>query len=106
MCFLQATCLAKAINNHESPVKEKHVRSAIIGTYQEKSATTFWDCVFRLPLKENPVVCWKFCFVLHKVLREGHPTVPRDSSRYRPMIQEHGRFWVFTCAIIYLKTDL
>ncbi|CAL8115528.1 unnamed protein product [Orchesella dallaii] len=88
-----ATCLSKAINNQESPVKEKHVRSAIIGTYQERGASTFWDCVFRLPLKENPVVCWKFCFVLHKVLREGHVNVLKDSQRYRLMLQEHGRFW-------------
>lgn len=75
-------------------MKEKHVRSAIIGTYQERSAQTFWECVIRLPLKENPVVCWKFCFVLHKVLREGHNSVVKHSLRYRMMIEEHGRFWV------------
>lgn len=40
---------------------------AIIGTYQERGATTFWNCALRLPLKENPVTCWKFCHVLHKV---------------------------------------
>lgn len=77
-------------------MKEKHVRSAIIGTYQERGAQTFWDCIIRLQLNENPVVCWKFCFVLHKVLREGHVNVLKDSQRYRLKIQEHGRFWVRT----------
>ncbi len=43
------------------------VPGAIIGTYQERGASTFWDCVNRLPLKENPIICWKFCHVLHKV---------------------------------------
>ncbi|CAG7824331.1 unnamed protein product [Allacma fusca] len=87
------TCLQKAINTQETAVKEKHVRSAIIGTYQERGATTFWDCILRLPLRENAIVCWKFCHVLHKVLREGHDHVLRDSQRFRPMLQEHGRFW-------------
>ncbi|XP_021962391.1 huntingtin-interacting protein 1 isoform X2 [Folsomia candida] len=89
----QATSLSKAINTQETAVKEKHVRSAIIGTYQERGASTFWECVHRLPTKEHAVLCWKFCFVLHKVLREGHENVIRDSQRYKPMLRELGKFW-------------
>lgn len=51
------------------------IKAAIIGTFNEKGAGTFWNVVMKLPLQGNPIVCWKFCHVLHKVLREGHPHV-------------------------------
>uniref|UniRef100_A0A8C1PYR0 Huntingtin interacting protein 1 n=1 Tax=Cyprinus carpio TaxID=7962 RepID=A0A8C1PYR0_CYPCA len=31
--------------------------------------------VNRLPLSSNAVLCWKFCHVFHKLLRDGHPNV-------------------------------
>lgn len=39
---LQTLAIQKAINSIETPVKEKHVRSTIIGTFQEQSAITYW----------------------------------------------------------------
>ncbi|RZF34499.1 hypothetical protein LSTR_LSTR011741 [Laodelphax striatellus] len=89
----QASSISKAINCHEHPVKEKHVRSAILGTFHEKSSETFWKCVLRLPLMENKIVAWKFCHVLHKVLREGHPQVIPYSQRFRPKIDDIGKLW-------------
>lgn len=50
-------------------------KAAIIGTFNEKGAGTFWNVVMKLPLQGNPIACWKFCHVLHKVLREGHSNV-------------------------------
>ena len=44
---------------------------AIIGTYQEKSGMIFWMYMLRQPLQENQIVAWKFCHVLHKILRGG-----------------------------------
>lgn len=64
------------------------MKAAIIGTFNEKGAGTFWNVVMKLPLQGNPIVCWKFCHVLHKVLREGHPNV--------------RVFFSFFCLIIYL----
>lgn len=92
--LFQAISINKAINNHESPVKEKHVRSTIIGTFQEKGALTFWLVVSKLPLQDNRIVAWKFCHVLHKVLREGHPQVVVHSQRHRGMIEDLGKLWV------------
>lgn len=40
--MLQTLAIQKAINSIETPVKEKHVRSTIIGTFQEQSAITYW----------------------------------------------------------------
>ncbi|KAL6428027.1 hypothetical protein ACFW04_008426 [Cataglyphis niger] len=85
--------IGKAVNSTETPVKEKHVRSAIIGTYREKSGSIFWTYMLRQPLQENQIVAWKFCHVLHKVLREGHPRVIIDSQRYRSKLEDIGKLW-------------
>lgn len=85
--------IGKAVNSTETPVKEKHVRSAIIGTYREKSGSIFWTYMLRQPLQENQIVAWKFCHVLHKVLREGHPRVIIDSQRYRGKLEDIGKLW-------------
>ncbi|XP_014488537.1 PREDICTED: huntingtin-interacting protein 1 [Dinoponera quadriceps] len=85
--------IGKAVNATETPVKEKHVRSAIIGTYREKSGSIFWTYMLRQPLQENQIVAWKFCHVLHKVLREGHPRVIVDSQRYRGKLEDIGKLW-------------
>ncbi|CAL1683406.1 unnamed protein product [Lasius platythorax] len=85
--------IGKAVNSTETPVKEKHVRSAIIGTYREKSGSIFWTYMLRQPLQENQIVAWKFCHVLHKVLREGHARVIVDSQRYRGKLEDIGKLW-------------
>ncbi|XP_047990893.1 huntingtin-interacting protein 1 isoform X4 [Leguminivora glycinivorella] len=90
----QTLAVQKATNSVETPVKEKHVRSAIIGTFQEQSAVTYWMVAIRLPLQDNRIVAWKFCHVTHKLLREGHPACLDDSQRHIGMIQNLGKLWV------------
>lgn len=51
-------------------------------------------CALRLPLQDNRIVAWKFCHVLHKVLREGHPQVLPHSQRHRGAIEDLGKLWV------------
>uniref|UniRef100_A0A4W5RRX9 Huntingtin-interacting protein 1-related protein n=1 Tax=Hucho hucho TaxID=62062 RepID=A0A4W5RRX9_9TELE len=68
----QLSSISKAINSNEAPVKEKHARRIILGTYREKGAFTFWSYVLGIPLSSNSILSWKFCHVLHKVLRDGH----------------------------------
>lgn len=48
------------------------VTVVIIGSHQEKGGHMFWNLAQRLPLQENPIVAWKFCHVMHKLLRDGH----------------------------------
>ncbi|XP_046680417.1 huntingtin-interacting protein 1 isoform X2 [Homalodisca vitripennis] len=91
--YVLSASIGKAINQHESPVKEKHIRSAILGTFHEKCAETFWKCVLQLPILDNRIVAWKFCHVLHKVLREGHPQVISNSLLYRSKIEDLGKLW-------------
>ncbi|CAG5045166.1 unnamed protein product [Parnassius apollo] len=93
--FYQLTlAIQKAINAIETPVKEKHVRSTIIGTFQEQSAVTYWMVAIRQPLLDNRIVAWKFCHVTHKLLREGHPACLDDSQRHIGMIENLGKLWV------------
>ncbi|KAJ8687345.1 hypothetical protein QAD02_023139 [Eretmocerus hayati] len=85
--------IAKAVNPSETRVKEKHVRIAIIGTYQEKGGSIFWTYILRQQLQEHRIVAWKFCHVLHKILREGHPKVIVDSQRHRGKLEDIGKLW-------------
>lgn len=88
-----AQALQKAINSHETPVKQKHVRSAIIGTFHTQSAKTFWAYALRLPAMDDRIVAWKLCHVVHKILREGHPLCLVDSQRHRKDLDEIGKLW-------------
>ncbi|VFV20991.1 huntingtin-interacting protein 1 [Lynx pardinus] len=112
----QTVSINKAINTQEVAVKEKHARNilldglaargrarafvfhdppspCILGTHHEKGAQTFWSVVNRLPLSSNAVLCWKFCHVFHKLLRDGHPNVLKDSLRYKNELSDMSRMW-------------
>uniref|UniRef100_A0A3B3U7P2 Huntingtin interacting protein 1 n=1 Tax=Poecilia latipinna TaxID=48699 RepID=A0A3B3U7P2_9TELE len=78
----KAVSINKAINTQEVAVKEKH-----------KGAHTFWAAVNRLPLSSNAVLCWKFCHVFHKLLRDGHPNVIKDSMRNKADLADMSRMW-------------
>ncbi|KFP63278.1 Huntingtin-interacting protein 1, partial [Cariama cristata] len=65
----------------------------ILGTHHEKGAQTFWSAVNRLPLSGNAVLCWKFCHVFHKLLRDGHSNVLKDSVRYKNELSDMSRMW-------------
>ncbi|XP_032024311.1 huntingtin-interacting protein 1-related protein isoform X2 [Hylobates moloch] len=88
-----AISISKAINTQEAPVKEKHARRIILGTHHEKGAFTFWSYAIGLPLPSSSILSWKFCHVLHKVLRDGHPNVLHDCQRYRSNVREIGDLW-------------
>ncbi|XP_059350126.1 huntingtin-interacting protein 1-like isoform X2 [Daphnia carinata] len=89
----QTLAICKAVNESEVPVKSKHVRSAIIGTFQGKGSQAFWSIILRLPIHSNPIVAWKFCNTLHKILREGHPNVLKDSQQHRDFLVDKGKLW-------------
>ncbi|KAI5694592.1 hypothetical protein M8J76_006158 [Diaphorina citri] len=39
------------------------------------------------------IVAWKFCHVLHKILREGHPHVIKESIKQAQVITNVGKMW-------------
>uniref|UniRef100_A0A3B3CK81 Huntingtin interacting protein 1 related n=1 Tax=Oryzias melastigma TaxID=30732 RepID=A0A3B3CK81_ORYME len=73
--LFQLQSLSKIVATNESPPKEKYVRNIILGTHKETGATTFWSYAVNLPVSSNSMVSWKFCYLLHKVLRDGHRNV-------------------------------
>ncbi|EPY83952.1 huntingtin interacting protein 1 [Camelus ferus] len=44
-------------------------------------------------VSSNAVLCWKFCHVFHKLLRDGHPNVLKDSLRYKNELSDMSRMW-------------
>ncbi|KAM6953904.1 huntingtin interacting protein 1 related b [Aplochiton taeniatus] len=89
----QLNSISKAINSSEAPVKEKHARRIILGTHREKGAFTFWSYALGLPLSSNSILSWKFCHVVHKVLRDGHQNSLQDCMRHHGTIVETGSLW-------------
>ncbi|CAF3294935.1 unnamed protein product [Rotaria sp. Silwood2] len=83
----------KAINSVETPAKEKHVRNLILGTFRLEGARLFWSMMTRLQLESHPIVCWKFCYVMHRLLRDGHKHVVNDSVQLAPYFEQLGKFW-------------
>uniref|UniRef100_A0A0N5A900 Huntingtin-interacting protein 1 n=1 Tax=Syphacia muris TaxID=451379 RepID=A0A0N5A900_9BILA len=89
----QIVSVHKALNKNEVPLKQKHVRVLIVGSHKEKSSSVFWNTVSRIQLEKNPIVSWKFCHLLHKLIRDGHPNVIDETNRYVQRIVHLGNFW-------------
>ncbi|XP_013381294.1 huntingtin-interacting protein 1 isoform X1 [Lingula anatina] len=89
----KVTSIHKAINSNEVPVKEKHARTIVLGTYHEKGAGMYWGTVNKLPLQGNHIICWKFCHILHKILRDGHKMAIVDSLKYMTHLTDLGKLW-------------
>ncbi|XP_056874619.1 huntingtin-interacting protein 1-related protein-like [Takifugu flavidus] len=89
----QLQSLSKTITSAEVPPKQKYVRTIIMGTHKEGGATSFWSYTLNLPLSSNALISWKFCYLLHKVLREGHRNVVQDSYRHCPTVKDMGHLW-------------
>lgn len=66
------------------PVGLDRREGIILGTHHEKGAFTFWSYAIGLPLASSAILSWKFCHVLHKVLRDGHPNVSVPSKTSLP----------------------
>ncbi|XP_004544727.1 huntingtin interacting protein 1 related b isoform X1 [Maylandia zebra] len=89
----QLSSISKAINSTEIPVKEKHARRIILGTHREKGAFTFWSYALGFTFPSSSILCWKFCHVLHKILRDGHRNVLQDCTRHYSSMVEIGEIW-------------
>uniref|UniRef100_A0A669CCY6 Huntingtin-interacting protein 1-related protein n=1 Tax=Oreochromis niloticus TaxID=8128 RepID=A0A669CCY6_ORENI len=89
----QLSSISKAINSTEIPVKEKHARRIILGTHREKGAFTFWSYALGFTFPNSSILCWKFCHVLHKILRDGHRNVLQDCMRHYSSLVEIGEIW-------------
>ncbi|KAK7895499.1 hypothetical protein WMY93_020824 [Mugilogobius chulae] len=86
----QLQSISKIVASAEVPPKEKYVRNILLGTHKESGATTFWSITSNLPLSSNSMVSWKYCYLLHKLLRDGHKNCVADSSRHTRGVKDMG----------------
>ncbi|XP_067341377.1 huntingtin-interacting protein 1-related protein-like isoform X1 [Channa argus] len=85
--------ISKTLTSAETPPKEKYVRNIILGSHKEGGASTFWSYTLNLPLSSNSMISWKFCYLLHKLLRDGHRNAVADSYRHCRNVKDMGVLW-------------
>ncbi|KAL2100474.1 hypothetical protein ACEWY4_004868 [Coilia grayii] len=89
----QLNSITKCINTQETSLKEKHARNIILGSHKEGGAVTFWSHAVSLPLSSNAILSWKYCHMVHKILRDGHPNSLKDTYGHCPGIKQMGALW-------------
>lgn len=95
----QVLSIIKAINQLEQPAKEKHIRNIILGTYNDKSSMLFWSNLNKIQAESNPITCWKFLYVVHRLMRDAHSNVLLDSYKHKNELDSLSKLW------IHLKVD-
>ncbi|KAI5099729.1 huntingtin-interacting protein 1-related protein, partial [Silurus meridionalis] len=90
---LQLQSISKCITSTEAPLKSKYSRNILLGTHWENGAVVFWSHAVSLPLASNAILSWKFCHMVHILLRDGHPNTLRDSRGHVPNIRQMGTLW-------------
>lgn len=71
----------KALSSEETAPKQKHVRACIVYTWDIKSSGNFWNNIKTFPIFGDEVVAFKALILIHKVIREGYPSVLKDAIR-------------------------
>uniref|UniRef100_A0A665U919 Huntingtin interacting protein 1 related n=1 Tax=Echeneis naucrates TaxID=173247 RepID=A0A665U919_ECHNA len=90
------------LTSAETPPKEKYVRNIIMGSHKEGGATTFWSYAINLPLSSNSMISWKFCYLLHKLLRDGHRNVSLNSGNLH---DRYGHIVALSAKFLCLKME-
>uniref|UniRef100_A0A1A9UWF4 AP180 N-terminal homology (ANTH) domain-containing protein n=1 Tax=Glossina austeni TaxID=7395 RepID=A0A1A9UWF4_GLOAU len=83
----------KVITPTLKPAKQSHVDKIIALSYRLRDAHVLWQTAEKASLTDNAYTTWKFCVLLHKVLRLGPKEVIRDSSDYFSLIQSSSMRW-------------
>uniref|UniRef100_A0AAY4CME8 I/LWEQ domain-containing protein n=1 Tax=Denticeps clupeoides TaxID=299321 RepID=A0AAY4CME8_9TELE len=68
-------CLRTFCINAQYTVQLDGIIDILMGTHKEGGAVTFWSHAVSLPLSSNAILTWKFCYMVHKLLRDGHSNV-------------------------------
>ncbi|GAA5858574.1 hypothetical protein JCM5353_007692 [Sporobolomyces roseus] len=82
--------IKKATNPDETAPKQKHVRKAIVYTWDYRSSASIWSGLRVQPILSDEVQTFKALIMIHKVLQEGHPVVLKEA--------QNQTSWLETCA--------
>ena len=86
-----ASNIRKATSIEETAPKRKHVRAAIVYTWDHKSSTSFWAGMKVQPVMADEVQTFKALITLHKVLQEGHPIAVKEAQQNVNWIESLSR---------------
>uniref|UniRef100_A0AAY4CKA2 I/LWEQ domain-containing protein n=1 Tax=Denticeps clupeoides TaxID=299321 RepID=A0AAY4CKA2_9TELE len=86
-------CLRTFCINAQYTVQLDGIIDILMGTHKEGGAVTFWSHAVSLPLSSNAILTWKFCYMVHKLLRDGHSNTLRDTYGHCPNIKQTGVLW-------------
>ncbi|KAF4521771.1 hypothetical protein B566_EDAN006292 [Ephemera danica] len=84
---------ARALHSVHRPSNFRQSALRMKTTNLATGADYFWNVGLRMPIQDNPIVAWKFCLLLHKVLREGHPNVLTQSQKHKSRLADLGKLW-------------
>ncbi|GAA5841241.1 hypothetical protein JCM9279_000588 [Rhodotorula babjevae] len=82
--------IKKATNPDETAPKQKHVRKAIVYTWDYRSSASIWAALRVQPILSDEVQTFKGLITVHKILQEGHPITLKEA--------QHQTSWLETCA--------
>ncbi|KAJ7596645.1 ANTH domain-containing protein [Mycena floridula] len=82
--------IKKATSPEETAPKQKHVRKAIVFTWDYHSSLSFWSGLRVQPIMADEVQTFKALITVHKVLQEGHPITIKEAQGQTA--------WLETCA--------
>ncbi|KAK8155255.1 ANTH domain-containing protein [Phyllosticta citrichinensis] len=74
--------IRKATSIDETAPKRKHVRAAIVYTWDHKNSDSFWAGMKVQPILADEVQTFKALITMHKVLQEGHPIVLKQAQAH------------------------
>lgn len=74
--------IRKATSIDETAPKRKHVRAAIVYTWDHKNSDSFWAGMKVQPILADEVQTFKALITIHKVLQEGHPIVLKQAQAH------------------------
>ncbi|BGP39044.1 sla2 Src-like adaptor 2 [Rhodotorula kratochvilovae] len=82
--------IKKATNPDETAPKQKHVRKAIVYTWDYRSSASIWSALRVQPILSDEVQTFKGLITVHKILQEGHPITLKEA--------QNQTSWLETCA--------
>ncbi|KAF9110590.1 sla2 Src-like adaptor 2 [Mortierella sp. AM989] len=72
--------IKKATSPVETAPKQKHVRACIVYTWDYRSSAAVWQGFRTQPMLGDEVQTFKALISVHKIIREGHPTVLKEAQ--------------------------
>ncbi|KAI8605586.1 ANTH domain-containing protein [Dissophora ornata] len=83
--------IKKATSPEETAPKQKHVRACIVYTWDYRSSASVWQGFRTQPMLGDEIQTFKALISVHKIIREGHPTVLKDVQQETDWLDQCAR---------------